>query len=324
MLRTVVPILLILAASPAQAQPRPPLPLPHIARLVYVAPRTCPDEQVLRDLIGGQTTVKVLAPNAKPQLTVTVVRRDRLYEASAELRDEAGAVLWTRPFAPASSCSDILQNVALVVSEKLEPRAKPPQIPEAPRSPDAAQPAHSAEESPAMPDPLLVVFGLGATLGFGRAPRPALGMTADIGLHWSLDAAPLDGLSLSLGARWDPPAGAAIEGRNPGTHVVISHALGTISPCAHVWKLFGCALGALGQIGVASEGNGLPAARSGFYAEVGGRIGIEVPIAPPFGVRAFGEVLGTLTPAIAVINRVPWWTTPPVSGSVGAGVYFFF
>lgn len=323
MLRTIVPILLFLAASPAWAEPGPPLALPHTAHLTYTAPKSCPDEQVLRDLIGGQTTVKVLAPDAKALLTVTVVRHDRLYEASAELRDEAGAVLWTRPFAPASSCSDLLQNVALVVSEKLEPRAKALPAADTSRSPDTAQPPPSAER-PTTPDPLLLVVGLGATLGFGRAPRPAVGMTADIGLHCSLDAGPLNGFSLALGARWDPPAGAQIEGRNPGTHVVISHALGTIAPCAHVWKLFGCALGALGQIGVANEGNGVPAARHGFYAEAGGRIGIELPIAPPVGFRAFGEVLGTLTPAIAVIDRVPWWTTPPVSGSVGAGAYFFF
>jgi hypothetical protein len=123
MLRTLVPTALVLAASPAPAQADVP-PLPHTARLLYTAPEACPEEQVLRDLIGARTTVKVLAPEAKALLTVTVSPRGRLYEASADLRDEAGTILWTRPFAPAFSCADVLQTVALVVSEKLE-RAKP-------------------------------------------------------------------------------------------------------------------------------------------------------------------------------------------------------
>lgn len=121
MVRTILPLAIVLAASPALAQPRPSLP--HVARLAYTAPEACPDEQVLRDLIGGQTTVEVLALEAKALLTVTVSRSGRLFEASVELSDEAGAVRWTRPFAPASSCADVLQNVALVVSEKLEPHA---------------------------------------------------------------------------------------------------------------------------------------------------------------------------------------------------------
>jgi hypothetical protein len=148
MARTIVPLAIVLAAAPALAQVRDPLP--HSARLAYTAPQACPEEQVLWDLVGGQTTVKVLALDAKALLTVTVSRTGRLFEASVELRDGAGTVVWTRPFAPSSSCSDVLQNVALVVSEKLEPHA---QI-----APPAPAPSPEAEApqvlSVAVPEPV--------------------------------------------------------------------------------------------------------------------------------------------------------------------------
>ena len=59
------------------------------------------------------------------------------------------------------------------------------------------------------------------------------------------------------------------------------------------------------------------------YASLGMRLGAEVPIVPHFGVRAFGELLGPLTPMrIANVVRGTLWQSSPVVGSVGAGVYF--
>ena len=190
MRRTGIALALTLVALPARAQTS--TTLPHTSRLTYLAPLACPSEQVLRNLVAGQTSTNVLVPQAPARLTVTVSRRTQQYEATAELRDEAGVVLWTRPFAPTSWCSGLVEDVAVYVSAKLEPRAKdqPPPVPEVS---DISQPP-----------------GLGSTLGFGVAPRVAVGLTVDGGIHYTVDAGPFDGFSLSVGVRCDPPASCPV------------------------------------------------------------------------------------------------------------------
>lgn len=175
-----------------------------------------------------------------------------------------------------------------------------------------------------MPTPLLVVVALGSTLGFGIAARPAAGLTADVGLHWTFDDAAINGFSLSLGARWDPPAGTQVAGRLEGTPLVISRLLGTVTPCAHVWLLVGCMRFELGpqQYGTDNE----VAIRNSrvVYAGVGGRLGVEVPLVPHFGVQAYGDVIAPLTILRVDSRDGIMWQSPLVSGTVGAGVYVSF
>ena len=177
-------------------------------------------------------------------------------------------------------------------------------------------------------DPFLVLFGLGSTLGFGIAPRPAVGVTADVGLHWKVDAAPLEGVSLALGVRWDPPAsaGAPPEEFLGGARVVTSRVLGTIAPCGHWWKLYGCAVGQLGQLQYRFEDRIVyPLGGShDLYAAIGGRIGVEVPFAPHVGFRGFAEVLGTVTPVNVFFDDRVAWSTASSTESFGAGLYVFF
>jgi hypothetical protein len=173
-------------------------------------------------------------------------------------------------------------------------------------------------------DPFLVLIGLGSTVGFGIAPRPAVGVTADVGVHWKVDAAPLEGVSLTLGVRWDPPASGPPIAEFYGARIVSSRVLGTIAPCGHWGKLYGCALREVGQLRAHGEDLAISAEGSKRYAAIGGRIGVEVPFAPHLGFRGYGEVLGTVAPVAVPINELPGWTTPLASGSVGAGLYVFF
>ncbi|MFS8068147.1 MAG: hypothetical protein ACMG6S_17475, partial [Byssovorax sp.] len=176
-------------------------------------------------------------------------------------------------------------------------------------------------------DPFLVLIGLGSTVGFGIAPRPAVGMTADVGVHWKVDAAPLEGVSLRLGVRWDPPA------RSPplppfagGARLVTSRVVGTVAPCGHWWKLYGCAVAELGQLQEAYEDRIVyPLGPDhSFYVAIGGRIGIEVPFAAHVGFRGFAEVLGTATNRDMFLSRRLVWSTPASTESFGAGLYVFF
>jgi hypothetical protein len=327
MVQKALPIAILLATSPGLAQPSPSLP--HVARLAYTAPTACPAEQVLRDLVAGQTSFKVFAPEARAQLTVTISRRRQRYEATAELRDQSGAVLWTRPFPAAPSCAGLVEEVAVYVSEKLEPHAddqpRAPARPPASSAVEISQTPTQVHEYSAPMDPYLITIGLGAAVGFGIAPRVAVGLSADVGIHRKLDTSPLEGLSLSLGVRWDPPAAGHVPGAPMDARVSTSRLLGTVVPCGHWWKLFGCAVGELGQLqGGADNTYPLSAMGTAFYAAAGARAGIEVPFAPHIGFRGFGEILGTLTPLTVRVNERPAWTTPPASGGFGAGIYVFF
>jgi hypothetical protein len=175
-----------------------------------------------------------------------------------------------------------------------------------------------------MPNPLVVVLGLGSTLGFGISTRPAVGVTGDVGIHWSFDDAAIDGFSLSLGARWDPPAAAHLDGRPEGTRVVISRLLGTVTPCAHFWKLVGCLRFELGPQQYGAENEAISGNDRVVYAGVGGRLGVEVPLVPHLGMRVYGDVIAPLTTLRLESGNGTVWQTPLVSGTVGAGVYVSF
>jgi hypothetical protein len=285
---------------------------------------------VLRDLVAGQTSSNVLVPQAPARLTVTVSRRAQQYEATAELRDEAGAVLWTRPFAPTSSCSGLVEDVAVYVSAKLEPRAKdqPPTPLAAPGVSDVAQPPHPLERHTMPADPLLFLLGLGSTLGFGVAPRVAVGLTADAGIHYSVDAGPFDGFSLSLGLRWDPPASRSVPQFTaffPDAQVTSSRLVGVGAPCVYVLKvIFACGLIEAGNLHLSVDNVSGPVEGDRQYFALGGRLGVEVPFASHVGFRGFGEALSALSYDTEYINRIPVYTSPQPHASVGAGLYVFF
>ena len=175
-----------------------------------------------------------------------------------------------------------------------------------------------------MPTPLLVVVALGSTLGFGIAARPAVGATVDVGLHWTFDNRPINGFSLSLGARWDPPAGAQADTFPEGTRLVISRLLGTVTPCAHAWILVGCVRFELGPQQYGSDNEVVIRNSRVVYAGVGGRLGVEVPLVPHFGLQAYGDVIAPLTTLRVDSRDGIVWQSPLVSGTVGAGVYVSF
>lgn len=320
MLRIGVPLAIVLAASPSLAQPRSPLP--HRARLTYTAPSGCPTERVFRDLVAGQTSADVFPPDAPARLVVVLARRGHEYDATAELRDRAGVVLQTRPFAPARSCSGLVQDVALFVSQQLEPHALAEQLP-APRPPPDAVDLPPPPPHVAPADPVVLRFGLGSVVGFGVAPRAAVGASADVGILWPVTVFSLEGISLSLGGLWDPPAAGTTAESAAGARASISRLLITLAPCGHAWKLFVCAVGELGQIRGVGEGVAVPAVETGAYAAVGGRAGVEVPFAPHLGFRVSGEVLGTVHAATFSIDKKPVWEAPRASGGFEAGLYLF-
>ena len=52
----------------------------------------------------------------------------------------------------------------------------------------------------------MVRFGLGTVVGFGAAPRAAVGLAADVGVYFPVAWLPFDLVSFAMGVRRDPPA----------------------------------------------------------------------------------------------------------------------
>ena len=110
-----------------------------------------------------------------------------------------------------------------------------------------------------------------------------------------------------------------------GVRISTSRLLATASPCAHVWKLYGCGVVGVGRLWGGAEGIALSVvqAGSGHHIVTGGRLGVELPFAPHLGFRGYGEVLANVTPQAIPIDERPGWTTPPASGGFGVGLYLF-
>jgi hypothetical protein len=296
--------------------------------------RQCPDEKVLRGEVAAEIGDDPFTEAGPWSLRAVVTRKKNgAYVATADLFDGDGAPGSSMGEMVSYNCRSLVVKIVAVWASVVltdpppEPEpASPPPPPPAPTVVALPPPDAPLPQRPTM-DPFLVLIGLGSTVGFGIAPRPAAGVTADVGFHWKVDAAPLEGVSLTLGVRWDPPASSPpLGGFFRGVRIVTTRVLGTVAPCGHWWKLYGCAIGELGQLRhhyedrIAYPVGGI----HDLHAAIGGRIGIEVPFAPHIGFRGFAEVLGTITPVVAYFNNRPVWSTASSTESFGAGLYVFF
>ena len=255
---------------------------------------------------------------------MTVTRKGRQIIGALQFYDDKGAPGWSKVLpVRANDCATLIAAMGAEIEYEF---ASAPTFP-APAPPVVAPPVvapPTREDPPTPTNPILLRFGLGAALGFGTAPRVALGLSADVGIYWPLTSLPFDGVSLTLGGRWDPPAAGHVPGLPDSDRVSTSRLLATLAPCAHWWKLYGCAVGELGQLRGGGDGIALATREAGIYSAAGGRLGVEVLFAPHLGFRVSGEILGTLTPIAIPIAERPGWMTPPASGGFGTGLFFFF
>lgn len=120
----------LLSARPALAAD-PTLPT---LRLDYrrdpgAAP-ACPDEQEFRDAMTAHVHRALFEPTATSTLVVRLQGRNGWYQGVAEMRDAAGAPVWTIPLGPVPrDCSAIVDSLALSVAIKVDPRGSRPAAP---------------------------------------------------------------------------------------------------------------------------------------------------------------------------------------------------
>ncbi|WP_437947102.1 hypothetical protein WME98_40780 [Sorangium sp. So ce296] len=166
--------------------------------------------------------------------------------------------------------------------------AGPPRAPAAAPAPPAlpcrpAAPARPEERRDAALAGLRLQVGVGALIGEGFAPAPAVGFSGFVGARW-------EAFSLSLEGRVDPPVDSEpYRGRIYG----VSSLGGSVVPCGHVAWFFGCGLVTagrvrhFGRVNVAGE-----ALRP--YVGLGLRGGVEVPFSSYLAARLTGEFVANL------------------------------
>ena len=323
----------VAAPSPAWAQPPP-----HIAiQLDYVlGPRgdkLCPNASEMRDALRADFGYDPVRDDATWRVTVAVnPGPGRIIQATMELRDPAGNVVWKdHKKARFDDCDTLVSGVALSIRisidhrvPPIQPKPEPPPEPAVPESkpepePTALEPV-VAKPMPATPEPALAVerpvpeepseprakrpkvrAGLGTTFALGDAPDASVGLSAQVGIRWP-------SVSVTLEGRGNMPA----DDQDLST----SRIAGLVVPCGHVWILVGCVVGTVGRQHASNEmddGNA-------WYGGVGGRGGIEVPFAGSFAVRLTGDVVGTTPSASVKVGDSERWDTPTVSAVFSAGI----
>jgi hypothetical protein len=291
-------------------------------RLEYTPAEGCPDDQVVRASISAQVRRwDPFASNAPWRLVVVVSRSGTGFAGTAELRDVTGAVEWSRLLAPRARCFDLVEDLAVTLALRINPPAPPPPSPSAPTLPSPGLPPPSTPS----PDPSLhppparrATFraGLGTWLDLATAPRPAFGLTVDLGVRYAW-------FSVAGELRWDPPAGAATNGADASTALVT----GALVPCGHVSWFVGCLVAELGQLrGTVVATSATPDHQATLYGRAGARLGVEIPIVRDrLFVRLAANLLGApVAPRLRLLEsgRPPQvvWESSAFTGGFGAGL----
>lgn len=322
-LLSVAAVLGLLLGTARGADSSPPLqPPPRPVRLDYQrgpGAERCPEEQAFRDHAGGyaQTSGDLFASDVAARLVVTLGRRGYGYEGTAVLYDTAGAVYWSTTFpppsrAPAASCADLVDSLALSAIYKIDQIVPQPLLP-APL-PVAAPVGEPPRPRPA--EPSLFAFRVGAAgwVDLATALRPALGVSFGLGFRASW-------FSFDLEGRWDPPAGGMLEDVELST----TRFVGTVAPCGHVGYFVGCALAEIGPIwGTVTGGGVTTGTQKTLYIAAGGRLGAEIPIAPHLAVRPAVDLLLAIQPTGFRIDGARRWETPTVAAGLGVGLLASF
>ena len=319
--------LTLFAAAAGAASP------PNItARLDYTVPPGCPPASTLSAEFARRIGYEPFVKDSPLLVVARITRKKGMLAGSIDVYDAAGTLLWTTSATPAWHCDAMVVEMASALAFRFDPHVYPSWLPgEAPPAP-APAPAPTPPSPPppvAAPPPAdapsvpprrwQARVGLGSVVGFGIAPRTAVGLTTDVGVLWPLP--PFDGFSLTLGAIRDPPAGG--DALSAGAKVSSSVLVATAAPCIHQWKLYGCGVVGVGFIWGDASDSYDRAHVAGMYAPVGLRLGVEVPFASHLGLRVYGEFLTTIVPVDLELNGRPAWMTPPASGGVGVGLYAF-
>jgi hypothetical protein len=280
----------------------------------------CPDESALRDSVLARLGYDPFDNRAPRILRVAVGRSGDSLIAKIELYDEAGLSQGERDMKGSGpDCTELAKALAIAVSLGIDPlsamaasptkagveSAEAPPAKQGPPEPAAPQPAPTVppQEAAARDTSIRTRFSAGAIVSFGVSPFPAaFGATLDAGLRRGFLSLDLEGAG-----SWAPTE--TIE------RVSVNSSLATLSlvPCVHLGIGVGCAIGGVGSLNATA----FVSDRS-VFADLGIRLGAEVPIGKVFYVQFHADGLGILRSEIVLdgMNKL-WSTTPPLAASLG-------
>jgi len=285
----------------------------------------CPDESVVRESVSTRLGYDPFDDRAARVLKAVVRRSGRSFVARIELYDATGKRQGARDLAGSGmDCGELATAMAIAMSLGIDPlsaTAPPPPKPPAPAMPvvpepgpppqvvlSTAPPPPAARPEPAAKGaPLRARFGAGASVAWGISPAtPAAGATLIAGLRRGIASLELEGA-----ADFSPTATKGSVRANSSLW------LASLAPCLHFGIGLGCVIGGLGSL----DATGLVKnSESGqkFFADVGLRLGVEIPFADRFYVALHVDALATPTHITYDSGAHQFWTTPP--GSIALGI----
>lgn len=318
--------LTIVEAPASAAEPSKPS-----ARLVYGRGglAACPDEATLKSIISVRLGYDPFDDDAGRVMTAAIRAEGKRLLARIEFRDASLKVLGGRTLtSETGDCEQLISAVALVISIAIDPMSslRPPPPPPASPPPPAPAPAapHPSSPAPEAPPPVDRApheEPLRAAARVGVEGGVAFGVTPDVAFAPALFAGvELGNFSIDVEGRLYT-AGEASAPRGSVTASLLSAG---VAPCVHLRFAFGCGVASIGRLAGTGDGVDVPSEATTTYADVGGRIGVELPLSRMVAARAHGDVRFPLVATELYLRDTVVWSTPTVTGAVGAGLVVRF
>jgi hypothetical protein len=298
------------------------------ARLVYhVDPALgsrCPDEAAMRTLVAARLGYDPFVTEHVPRTVELRVRRHGAgLQGHVTITDGKSAPAVREMASPSEDCEGLVASLAVTIAVGIDPLSlAPPPEKSAPPPPEPTSKSEwppDTEEKPAPkapppPPAAQPELHAGPIVAIGAAPAPSLGVTIGAGPRWR-------SVSIGIEGRADFPASKPGEF---GGDVSSSLLLLNVVPCLHLGPGRACVLASAGVLRSSGEGVSDPNQDTRFYASVGARGGVELPLGERFAIAAHADFNATLTRVTLSLDGREVWKTPPVSGTGGVDFVVHF
>jgi hypothetical protein len=291
----------------------------------------CPEAETIRNAVAARLGRDPWDEAAPRLIIVAVAREGEGLRARVELRGQGGRIAGLREMtSPGRDCIELAAAVELAISIAIDPLSftSPSRTPSDARREAARRSGttdKTAREKPAANSAvtkaparenktrLQVAASIGGLAAVGSAPAVAGGITVQGRLRWGQ-------LSLALEGRMDLPAYEDIPGGQVSSSLLLMGGVGCVHLPVPRAEAFGCGVVYVGALRGAGHDIARPERTTLAYATGGARLGVELPLYSILSLRVYGDLLATLTRITLRESGGPaeFWSTPPLSGAVGA------
>lgn len=174
-----------------------------------------------------------------------------------------------------------------------------------------------SRERPAGPAGTQYALGAGALVGVGLTPSPSPGVLAFVETRSRIVAPFTLGLEPTL--QLTVPSDIEVAGHTAG-RVQVLLVGASLLPCFRRAFLFGCGIAQVGALRAWRTEVEPSRSETTWYAGVGGRLGVDLPLSGRLFVRLQADLLVNLRPATFALDFGDSWTAQSFAGMVGAGL----